>query len=406
MTTYRYRAATATGQLRTGVLESTSRADALERLKRLGLMPIEAVETAAKASREAKIRTNSAMRQGVANALGELAVLLSAGLSLDRALQVCVENISRPPALKGVFAKLRDKVRQGSALSRAMMGSEGVFPPMASAMAEAGEASGKLDESLGRLAETLDRAEALRQTIVSSLVYPALLLVVATGVILVMLLFVVPQFEELFSDTPGAKLPFMTQVVMGASHFVRVYGLVAALGLVVGGVVLYRWLHRPHIRRAFHQRVLSVPALGTVIRNAETARFARTLGSLLDGGVPLPTALGIAQRSIGNVHMSESIDRVTRGLKQGGGLSGPLAATGLFPPMALSFLRTGEETAQLGMMLNRLADVLDRDVRTAIQRMIAFLTPAITVLMGAVVATVIASIMSAILGFNDLALGP
>ena len=104
--------------------------------------------------------------------------------------------------------------------------------------------------------------------------------------------------------------------------------------------------------------------------------------------------------------MSESIDRVTRGLKQGGGLSGPLAATGLFPPMALSFLRTGEETAQLGLMLNRLADVLDRDVRNAIQRLISIMTPAITILMGAVVATVIASIMSAILGFNDLALGP
>ena len=112
MATYRYRAATATGQLRTGVLEGNSRADALERLKRLGLMPIEAVETAGKAARAAKVRVNSAMRQGVANALGELAVLLNAGLSLDRALQVCVENITRPPALKGVFAKLRDKVRQ------------------------------------------------------------------------------------------------------------------------------------------------------------------------------------------------------------------------------------------------------------------------------------------------------
>src|SRR3569623_271026 len=131
MTTYRYRAATATGQLRTGVVESNSRADALERLKRLGLMPIEAVEAAGKSSGgQARIRTNSAMRQGIANALGELAVLLSAGLSLDRALQVCVENITRPPALKGVFAKLRDKVRHGTALSRAMMDSDGVFPPM------------------------------------------------------------------------------------------------------------------------------------------------------------------------------------------------------------------------------------------------------------------------------------
>ena len=405
MATYRYRAATARGQLRTGLLEGNSRADALERLKRLGLMPIEAIETAGKTAAEARVKVNSAMRQGIANALGELAVLLNAGLSLDRALQVCVENITRPPALKTVVGKLRDKVRHGSALSRAMMDSDGVFPPMASAMAEAGEASGKLDESLGRLAETLDRAEALRQTIVSSLVYPALLLVVASGVILVMLLFVVPQFEDLFADV-GGKLPTMTKVVLGASRFVRSYGLLAALVITVGAVLFYRWLKRPHVRRVFHRKILEVPALGTVIRNAETARFARTLGSLLNGGVALPTAIGIAQRSIANVHMSESIDKVTRGLKQGGGLSGPLAATGLFPPMALSFLRTGEETAQLGLMLNRLADVLDRDVRNSIQRMIAFMTPAITVLMGAVVATVIASIMSAILGFNDLALGP
>lgn len=406
MATYRYRAATATGQLRTGLLEGASRTDALERLKRLGLMPIEAVETAGKsAAGEARVKMNSAMRQGIANALGELSVLLNAGLSLDRALQVCVENITRPPALKGVFGKLRDKVRHGTALSRAMMDSDGVFPPMASAMAEAGEASGKLDESLKRLAETLDRAEALRQTIVSSLVYPALLLIVASGVILMMLLFVVPQFEDLFSDV-GGKLPTMTKVILGASHFVRSYGLLAALVIVVGVIALYRWLKRPHVRRVFHRRLLEVPALGNVIRNAETARFGRTLGSLLDGGVALPTAIGIAQRSIANVHMSESIDKVTRGLKQGGGLSGPLAATGLFPPMALSFLRTGEETAQLGLMLNRLADVLDRDVRNAIQRMIAIMTPTITVIMGAVVATVIASIMSAILGFNDLALGP
>src|SRR5206468_3412028 len=148
MATYRYRAATASGQLRTGVLEGNSRTEALERLKRLGLMPIEAVETAARSSRAAgAVRTNSAMRQGIANTLGELAVLLNAGLALDRALSVCVDNLTRP-GLKSVFAKLRDSVRHGTSLSRAMMEADGVFPPMASAMAEAGEASGKLDESL------------------------------------------------------------------------------------------------------------------------------------------------------------------------------------------------------------------------------------------------------------------
>jgi len=404
MATYRYRAATASGQLRTGVLESNSRTDALDRIKRLGLMPIEAVETAAKTTAEGKLKTNSAVRQGIANALGELAVLLNAGLSLDRALAVCVENIQKP-ALKTLFEKLRDRVRHGISLSRAMTESGGAFPPMASAMAEAGEASGKLDESLSRLAEALDRAEALRQTIVSSLVYPAMLLCVATGVIAVMLLWVVPQFEDLFTDA-GAKLPFMTQLIMGTSHAVKSYGLLGLLVLVIGVIMLLRWMRKPAVRRAFDRRLLNAPLVGPIVRNAETARFARTLGSLLDGGVALPTALSISQRSLANTHMAGAIDRVSSGLKQGGGLSGPLAATKLFPPMAMSFLRTGEETAQLGLMLTRLADVLDRDVRNAIQRFISFMTPAITVLMGGVVATVIASIMSAILGFNDLALGP
>ncbi|HEY8698233.1 MAG TPA: type II secretion system F family protein [Rhizomicrobium sp.] len=404
MATYRYRAATATGTLKTGVLEGSSRSDVIERVKRLGLMPIEAVETTSRATEGGVIKVNAALRKGLSNTIGELAVLLNAGLSLDRALAVCVENITKPN-LKAVFTRLRNSVRQGHSLSRAMNECEGVFPPMAPAMAEAGEASGRLDDSLTRLGEALDRAEALRETIVSSLVYPALLLIIATSVILVMLLFVVPQFEELFSDV-GGKLPFMTQVVLAASHALKDYGLIAFVLLVVAGFALFRWTRRPSIRRIIDRQLLNMPAFGPLIRNAETARFARTLGSLLDGGVPLASALAIARKSLANMHMAEAIDRVTSGLKQGGGLSRPLAATGLFPPMALSFLRTGEETAQLGLMLNRLADVLDRDVRNTIQRLIAIMTPVITVAMGALVAGVIASIMSAILGFNDLALGP
>jgi general secretion pathway protein F len=402
MTTYRYRAATVTGELKAGTLEGTSHADVLERLRRLGLLPIEAIETATRT--EQKTHVSAKTRQGVANAIGELAVLLSAGLTLDRALAVNVENIT-DPALKAQFAKLRERIKEGVPLARAMAEADGLFPPMACAMAEAGEASGKLDVSLSRLAETLDSAEALRQTIVSSLIYPVILLIVATSVILMMLLFVVPQFEDLFTDA-GNKLPLATRVVMGTSHALRSYGLLGLLALVVGIVVLWRWLRQPAVRRAVDRNLLNTPQIGPLIRNIETARFARTLGSLVDGGVALPTALSIAQRSFVNTHMGAAVSKVASGLKEGGGLSGPLAATKLFPPMALSFLRTGEETAQLGMMLNRLADVLDRDVRTTIQRMIAIMTPAITVIMGVLVAGTIASIMSAILGFNDLALGP
>jgi general secretion pathway protein F len=362
------------------------------------------VETSTKAKGdEKKLRLNTATRRGIVNAIGELAVLLNAGLPLDRALAVVVENLSRP-SVTTVFAKLRDRVRQGASLARAMTESNGAFSPMASAMAEAGEASGKLDESLSRLGETMERAENLRQTIVSSMVYPVMLMVIASSVILIMLLFVVPQFEDLFQDT-GAKLPMMTQVIMGASHMVKYYGLYAAGFIAIAVFLLYRWVQQPSVRRLVDRQVLRLPIIGSIVRNAETARFARTLGSLIDGGVPLAAALAIAQRSLANTHMHDAVEKVSTGLRQGGGLSTPLAQTALFPPMAISFLRTGEETAQLGLMLQRLADVLDRDVRTAIARLITIMTPVITVTMAALVGTIIASIMSAILGFNDLAVG-
>jgi len=405
MSTYRYRAATPTGTVRSGALEGASREDAIQQLRRLGLLPIETVEASGGARGEAKVRANGQTRQGVVNAIGELAVLLQAGLALDRALAVCVDNIPNA-GVKSVFAKLHARVKEGAPLSRAMSETKGLFPPMASAMCEAGEADGRLGTALGRLAESLDRAEALRQTVVSSLVYPAMLIVVATSVILVMLLVVVPQFEGLFSGAAHAKLPFATRMVMGASEGVRAYGWLGVLAIVAGGFLARLWLRRTQARLGFDHFVLRLPQIGPLVTNAETAAFARTLGSLVDGGVALPTALSIAQRSVSNTHIAGAVGKVAAGLKEGGGLSGPLAASGVFPPMALSFLRTGEETAQLGLMLGRLADVLDRTVRSTIQRMIAILTPAITVFMGAVVATVIASIMSAILGFNDLALAP
>ena len=404
MPTYRYRAATPSGSVRTGALEGDSREDVIVQLRRLGLLPIETAPATGPARPDATARPNGQTRQAVINALGELAVLLEAGLALDRALAVCVDNILNP-GVKTAFAKIHARVKEGATLSSAMSEARGLFPPMASAMCEAGEADGRLGAALSRLAETLDRSEALRQTVISSLIYPAVLMVVATSVVLVMLLVVVPQFEGLFQGAHG-KLPLATRIVMSVSEAVRAYGLVGLGVIVVGIFAVHQWLRRPGVRLAFDRMVLGLPQLGPLIVNAQTAAFARTLGSLVDGGVPLPTALGIAERSVSNSHMAGAIAKVVAGLKQGGGLSGPLAASGVFPPMALSFLRTGEETAQLGLMLGRLADVLDRAVRSTIQRLIGILTPAITVVMGAMVATTIASIMSAILGFNDLALSP
>ncbi len=401
MTLFRYRAVVpATGEIRSGTAEGRDRDAVVEALRLAGLVTIEALPGSAAAP--AAPRRTAASRKALPDMIGQLAVLLDAGLPLDRALAVTVDHV-RDPALAAALRALREQVKGGLPLSRAMAASAVAFPAMAVALTEAGESSGHLGPCLARLATALERQEALRQTVRSALFYPAMLLAVAVGVILIMLLVVVPQFETVFADLGGA-LPPMTALVVGLSRFLRDDGLIAGAAAAILVVLAAFWLRRPALRLAFDRWVLTVPKLGRLVTEAETARFARTLGALVDGGVALPAALAIAARTLTNSHMATAVGRVVAGLHEGAGLAGPLAATGLFPPLALGFLRTGEETAQLGLMLGRLADVLDREVRTATERLIALLTPLLTVVLGVVVAGVIAAIMSAILGINDLAL--
>lgn len=401
---FRYRAATALGDLRQGTLEAANENEALAALRAQGLAPIEARAAASGTRASGVKRVGGGARTAAARALGEVAVLLGAGLGLDRALGVVVETLPDAGAA-AAFGVMHGKVKEGVPLSRAMAEAGALFPASAAAMAEAGEANGRLDIALGRAAETLERARELRETITSSLIYPALLLTLAVAVVGVMLLVVVPNFASLIEGQDAAKVPAITRAVMGASGFLRGNGLALLAGLAGAGVVAWQALKTEAAGAAFDRFALRAPIVGTIVTNAETARFARVLGSLIDGGVPVPAALGIARRSIGNRHMGAAVDRVAVGLKEGSGLTGPLIATGLFPKLAISFMRTGEETARLGAMLERLADVLDREVKTAIGRAIGVLTPAITVVIGAVVGLVIASLMSAILGFNELATG-
>lgn len=400
MALFHYRAATALGELRGGALDAPDAASALLRLQRDGLRPIEIKPGAAGKPGKASIGRGAAPI--IAKAFAELSVLAGAGLSLERALAIVTENLEEGP-VKTLFGTLRARVKEGAPLSRAVEEAGQAFPPMSAPMIAAGEASGALDVALVKLADTLERSEQLRQTIVSAMIYPIMLVGIASAVILLMLLFVVPSFEGLFGDA-GDRLPAMTKLTVAASHFVRDWGLIT-IAIVIALVFIVRGhLRRPAVRRAWDRRVLGIPKLGALVGRIQTARFTRVFGSLITGGVPLPAALALARRTLTNDHLADAVGTVEVAVKQGAGLAGPLAATGLFPRVMISFVRTGEETAELGRMLDRLADVLDLEVRTILGRIVALLTPAITVVMGIVVAFVIASLMTAILGFNNLAM--
>lgn len=400
MATFQYRALKADGSSLSGHVEAADQRAAVASLRRNGATLLDLVPAAPAKERQRKASAKS--RLAAAVTVSELAVLLEAGLPLDRALALAIENVEDKSVAVHLAEILRD-VREGAPLSRAMAQKPELFSQTAVAMTEAGEANGRLGEALTTLAAALEEEAELRRLVISSMIYPAALLIIAVGVVLLMLLFVVPQFESMFASTTQ-KLPTATVVVMTASRLLRHYGLamLLALGVAVFGVAVA--LRQPVVRLARDRIILSLPQLGELVRRIETARFARTLGALIQGEVALPVALSLAQRTIANQVLGRAIAQVADGVREGGGLTAPLAASGVLPRLAIGFLRTGEETSQLGMMLNRLATVLERDIRTRLERLIGILTPVITVVLGATVAGIIASIMSAILGFNDLAL--
>lgn len=403
MTAFRYRAVSASGSAADGVLNAPDQNAALEQLSRDGLYPIEIAPTEDKVGKKPG-RLSAASRRASAKLVAELGVLVEAGLPIDRALALALEGVERPEVRTRLSDALR-QVREGRPLSQALDGAGGLLPSIARPMVEAGEANGRLGAAIVRLGALMETREELRATIVSAAIYPAVLIVVAVGVILVMLLFVIPQFETVFAAEPQAKLPAATTAILAASRFVRQRGLVILLSGLLMVPIAIRLMRAEQIRAGVDRAVLRLPQIGTIITYEQTAQLARTLGVLVGSQVDLPLALAMAQRALTNRHIAAGVAGAVVTLRGGGGLTAPLAASGVLPSLAVGFLRTGEETSSLGPMLNRLADVLEREVRTRIERLLAVLTPAVTVLLGGLVALVIASIMTAILGFNDLALG-
>lgn len=398
-TRFAFRAVQADGSIAEGEIAAMDKAAALAALRAKGARPIRLVPQTAPAARH-RMRTRR-RRQAATRLAGELAVLLGAGLPLDRALALAIANVDEAAAAQQ-FAEILGQVREGTPLSQAMRANPLLFPPVAAAMVEAGEANGDPGTALDRLARMLESAEDLRRLIGTAMIYPAALTIVASGVILLMLLYVVPQFETLFASAPG-QLPAASRAVLAASHALREWGWLMLAMTVAAGLAMRGALRRPEARRRLDALVLRLPQAGDLVRMAETARFAATLGALTEGNVPLPHALVLARRTVVNTRIGDAIEQVAEGVRKGGTLAAPLAQSGVLPPIASGFLRTGEETSRLGPMLARLAEVLERDLRIRIQRLVGILAPAITVLLGATVAAIIAAIMSAIIGFNDLA---
>ncbi|HEY5139479.1 MAG TPA: type II secretion system F family protein, partial [Methylococcales bacterium] len=312
---------------------------------------------------------------------GELATLLESGLPLDKSLLVLMDLTEDNERLSKVIAKVLEKVKGGASLADALEQQSGIFSKFYLNMIRAGEAGGSLDDVLKRLSDYLERSQELKDTVSTALIYPAILLVMSLASLFVMLTFVVPQFTEMF-ESAGKALPVSTQIVVGLANWLQSYWWALLAGIVSISSYMKFQLADPIRKKVWDGRFLKLPLAGTIITNKETANISRTLGTLLGNGVSILSALIIVRETVDNLVLAEAIQNAEEQLKQGKHLSDALLENRLFPKMAMQMIKMGEETGRLEEMLLRVAAIYDKQLRVAIQRLLAFLEPALIITLG------------------------
>jgi general secretion pathway protein F len=404
---FQYKAVSPAGELQEGVLEASSTAAAVSRLQSMGLIPIRAQEAStAKAAPGAPAAPSYfARRRGITQGdIGvmtrELATLLRAGLPLDRSFEILI-NLAGNPRLAELLGRIRNDVRGGSPLSKALEAQRGVFTRFYINMIRAGEAGGSLPTVLLRLAEYMERAKALRDNVTASLTYPAFLAVISVAAVIVLLGVVVPRFKPIFAGS-GRAIPEITQVVLWAGDAMRNYWWLLIVLAVGAAMLVRRQLRDPEARYRLDRFAVTAPVVGGLFSRIEMARFSRTLGTLLGNGVTLVSALAIVRETMANRWLAEAVGNVGRELKEGRGLGRPMMETGRFPLLAVHMILVGEETGRLDEMLMQVAETYDHEVEVAIRKVLALVQPVMIVLMAGVIGLIIIAILYAMMSIYDL----
>ncbi|MFD0739089.1 type II secretion system F family protein [Lysobacter koreensis] len=403
MPLYHYKALNARGEMLDGQMEAASNGEVVQRLQEQGHLPVEAVlasEAGSASIWKGLFKPKPFAGERLVQFTQQLATLLGAGQPLDRALTILLE-LPEDEAAKRTVTDVRDAVRGGASLSTALERQHGTFSRLYVNMVRAGEAGGSMHETLARLADYLERARALQGRVINALIYPAILLVMVGLSLLFLLGYVVPQFAQMY-ESLDAELPFFTRIVLGIGLFVRDYWIVL---LVVPALALW-WFDRkrrdPVFREAFDGWLLRRKFAGALVAKIETARLARTLGTLVKNGVPLLSALGIGRNVLGNRVLAGDVEAAANEVKNGVALSTALARGKRFPRLALQMIQVGEESGALDAMLLKTADTFEGETSLALDRMLAALVPLVTVVLAVVVGFVVMAILMPIYGLTEV----
>ena len=406
MPSYHYKASTTDGKLVEGTMEAVDDGTVALKLQEMGLLPVRIDFSDQKSffKREIELpwRREKIRRKDLLVFTQELHTLVKSGFPLDRSLSI-ISQIAESPAMRDIVQDTLKEVKGGKSFSEALGKYPNVFPKVYINMIRAGEAGGALEEVLAHLSAYLIRVDDLRSYIIGAMIYPVLLSVVALASITILTLFVVPKFVLIFEDI-GVPLPLPMAVLQGISTlFTNFWWLILALIVII--IFYFRKFRNSSTGRLKMDRwMLRIPLLGAVLRKVEVARFSRSLGTLLHGGVPLLQAMTIVREIVGNQSIAIAIEPIRTGIKKGEGIALPMKQSAVFPPLAMHLIEVGEETGRLDSMLNQVADVYDTEVRNSIKNLIAFFEPALIVLMGIIIGAIVVSMLTAIFSINDIPL--
>jgi general secretion pathway protein F len=395
MATFSYTAIGADGQVHTGELEAAGRDSAVESLFAAGLTPLQLRRDWLKLPRSGRSKLD------LAGFTRRLHTLLAADVGLENALRIAADT-SESSSEQATATALAAALRDGDSFAEALQKRGRPFDELYVRLVAAGEASGQLVAVFARLADHLEERAALRDSMRAALTYPAILLVVTLLSLVVLVSFVVPQFAELFTSS-GGELPLASQIVFASAEWLRDWNwlLLLLLGLAVFG--LPRLLRKPALRARFDRLSLRLPLLGGLLIRGQYSSFAHTLATLLRAGIPLSQALALVRSVLGNAVLRDEVEAAQVALREGRSLSDAMAAGRHTPKLVSNLLRVGEESGRLPDTLAQLGQIYDRELRSAVQRALALLEPALLIVLGLLIGGIIMSILLAILSVNELA---
>jgi general secretion pathway protein F len=403
MPAFEYLALSPNGKKQNGVLEGDTERQIRQQLRDRGLAPLEVNPVIKKTEKEGRIHFGSHRRMSASDLAlltRQIATLVRSGSPLADVLATASQQTEKP-RIKSIILAVRSRVVEGHSLADSLAEFPHVFPTLYRATVSAGEQSGHLDAVLERLADYTEARQALSQQVTMALFYPAILIFMAILVLAVLMGYVVPQVVQVFENT-GQQLPILTRILITLSDWIRSYGLIAFILLFVAFVLFNRALKKEQFRQRFDRQILRLPLIGKLARGLNTAQFSRTLSILAGSGVPILQAMDIASQVIPNIPMRKAVEVATERVREGSTISNALLRSGLFPPMMVHLIASGESSGKLEEMLERASEHQEKETSATITVLLNLFEPILILVMGGIVLTIVIAILLPIFELNTL----